>query len=139
MAIYLSNLSEAYGSLIDSHWEKKEDPQHYDYLPSQFVSPNPHRHELGLVGGNEVSMIKGSQVDLESDLRGITIPNTFCPSRQYQPSLRSQKEIVRDNTKGSIRIDVQPNHLPAYQMMAYPSVIAPLPLVNEVCQKPEKY
>ena len=84
MSIYLSNLSEAYGPLLSSHWEKRENPQHYDELKSQEVHPSPHRHVLGLVGGNEVSVIKGNQVDLESDLRGINIPNTFCPSRQYQ-------------------------------------------------------
>ena len=30
MSIYLSNLSEAYGPLLSSHWEKRENPQHYD-------------------------------------------------------------------------------------------------------------
>ena len=139
MAIYLSNLTEAYGPLIDSHWEKKEDPQHYHYMTSQFVSPTPHRHQLGIVGGNEVSLIKGNMVDLESDLKGINIPNTFCPSRAYQPPRKSDNEIVRSNTKGSVAINVQKLHVPAYQMIAYPSVVAPLPMVNEVCRKPEKY
>jgi len=139
MAIYLSQVSEAYGPLLTSHWEKQEDPQHYDYLTSQFVNPTPKRHILGIVGGNEVSLIKGNMVDLESDLRGINIPNTFAPWRQYQPPQRGQKEIVRKNTKLALNIDVQPAHLPVYQMIAYPSVVAPLPMVSEVCMKPEKY
>lgn len=137
MAVYLSNLSEAYGPLLTSHWEKKEDPQHYDQLTSSLVHPTPHRHVLGLVGGNEVSVIQGNMVDLESDLRGIHLPNTFCPSRQYQPSQNGK--IVRDNVKNTVSIDVKPVHLPIYQMMAYPAVMAPLPMVNEVCRKPEKY
>jgi hypothetical protein len=139
MAIYLSNVSDAYGPLLTAHWEKQEDPQCYSYLTSQFVNPKPQRHILGIVGGNEVSLIKGNMVDLESDLRGINIPNTFCPWRQYQPPPKFQKEIVRDNTKGAIKIDVQKAHLPVYQMWAYPAVVAPEPIKNEVCVKPEKY
>ena len=139
MTFYLSNINDAYGPLLSDHWEKSENPQHYDDLTSQFVHPTPKRHILGIVGGNEVSLIKGNMVDLESDLRGINIPNTFAPWRQYQPPQKGEKQIVRNNLKEHIKIDVQKNHLPVYQMMAYPAVIAPLPIVNQVCVKPEKY
>jgi hypothetical protein len=139
MSIYLSNLSEAYGPIIESHWEKKEVPQHYDYLPSQIVHDNPKRHILGLVGGNDASLIKGNLVDLESDLRRINIPNTFAPWRQYQPPQKGDTEIVRDNVKTKQTINVQKEHLPVYQMIAYPAVVAPLEMVSEVCMKPEKY
>lgn len=139
MAIYLSNVNDAYGPILTAHWEKQDNPQHYDFLTTQIVNPNPQRHILGIVGGNEVSLIKGNMVDLESDLRGINIPNTFCPWKQYQPPPSSQKEIVRDNRKINLNIDVQKAHLPVYQMWAYPAVIAPEPIVNEVCVKPEKY
>jgi hypothetical protein len=138
MALYLSTVDDAYGPILTSHWEKKENPQHYDDLTSQYVNPRPQRHILGIVGGNEVSLIKGNMVDLESDLRGINIPNTFAPWRQYQPP-QQKKEIVRDNTKISLTIDIQKAHLPVYQMMGYPAVVAPYPIVNEVCVKPEKY
>lgn len=138
MALYLSNVNDAYGPLLTAHWEKKENPQHYDDLTSQFVSPNPQRHVLGIVGGNEVSLIKGNMVDLESDLRGITIPITFAPWREYQPP-QQKKEIVRENTKSNLVIDIQKAHLPAYQMIGYPAVVAPYPIINEVCVKPEKY
>jgi len=138
MALYLSNVTDAYGPLLTSHWEKSENPQHYDDLTSQYVNPRPQRHILGIVGGNEVSLIKGNMVDLESDLRGITIPNTFAPWRQYQPP-QQKKEIVRENVKSSLTIDIQKAHLPAYQMMAYPAVVAPYPIINQVCVKPEKY
>ena len=107
MAIYLSNLNDAYGSLLESHWEKKELPQHYDYLPSQFVNPTPQRHILGLIGGNDATIIKGNMVDLESDLRRINIPNTFAPWRQYQPPQKGDKEIVRDNLKTQLKINIQ--------------------------------
>lgn len=139
MALYLSTVEDAYGPILTAHWEKKVDPQHYEYLTSQFVNPTPQRHILGLVGGNEASLIKGNMVDLESDLRGINIPNTFCPWKQYQPPSKNQTEIVRDNTKISLKIDVQKANLPAYQMIAYPAVVAPFPIKNEVCVTPEKY
>jgi hypothetical protein len=139
MTFYLNNINDAYGPLLTAHWEKSENPQHYDDLTSQFVHPTPKRHILGIVGGNEVSLIKGNMVDLESDLRGINIPNTFAPWRQYQPPQKGEKQIVRNNLKEHLQIDVQKNHLPVYQMMAYPAVIAPLPIVNQVCVKPEKY
>jgi hypothetical protein len=77
-------------------------------------------------------------VDLESDLRGITIPITFAPWREYQPP-QQKKEIVRENTKSNLKIDIQKAHLPGYQMIVYPAVVAPYPIINEVCVKPEKY
>ena len=139
MSIYLSNLSDAYGPILESHWEKTEDPQHYNRLASELVHPQPKRHILGLVGGNEASLIRGNLVDLESDLRRINIPNTFAPWRQYQPPQKGDTEIVRENVKTKQTINVQKDHLPVYQMMAYPGVVAPLEMVNEVCMKPEKY
>jgi hypothetical protein len=138
MALYLSNVTDAYGPLLTSHWEKEENPQHYDDLTSQYVNPRPQRHIIGIVGGNEASLIKGNMVDLESDLRGITIPITFAPWRQYQPP-QQKKEIIRDNVKTTLTIDIQKAHLPAYQMIGYPAVVAPYPMINQVCVKPEKY
>jgi len=140
LASVLNHVSEAYGPLLGEHWEKKENPQHYDRMTSQECHPNPRRHVLGLVGGMEVSCVKGLQVDMESDLRRLNLPLTFCPQRQYHPPTRGQKEIIRDNVKVSgLRLSVEKNHLPAYQMWAYPSVVAPVPMVNQVCVRPEKY
>jgi len=137
----MTSLTDAFTQEKHS-WERKENPQAYDYLYTTFIHPEPKRHILGIVGGNEVSLIHGNMVDLESDLRGINIPNTHCPWRQYQAptkaSLKSQ-EIVRDNWKGQVKIDVRPQHLPAYQMWAYPGMPAPMPLRSEVCNNPEKY
>jgi hypothetical protein len=135
----LSHISEAYGPLLSSHWEKQEMPQHHAILGEQYVHSAPKRHMMGLIGGNEVSLIKGNLVDLESDLKGIHLPLTHAPWRQYQPQEKGQKEIVRDNVKNKISIDTTKAHLPVYQMMAYPAVMAPLPMKSEVCMKPEKY
>lgn len=135
----MSSISEAFAPVEQHPWERKENPQRYDIQSSQYVSPNPQRHILGLVGGNEVSIIKGNMVDLESDLRRINIPNTFAPWRQYQPPEMNQKEIVRENVKEHLKINTDKMHLPTYQMWAYPGMPAPLPMKSEVCNNPEKY
>jgi hypothetical protein len=134
----MSSLTEAFAT--EAHpWEKKENPQKYTYLASEYISPSPKRHILGLVGGNEVSVAEGNVVDLESDLRGINLPNTFAPWRKYQPPPENQREIKRDNVKIKLSIDVAPMHLPVYQMWAYPGMPTPAPIKNEVCKNPEKY
>ena len=134
----MASIQEAF--TMESHpWESKENPQKYSYLVTEYISPTPKRHILGLVGGNEVSVAEGNVVDVESDLRGITIPNTFAPWRKYQPPKKDAKEIKRDNLKTHLDINIAPMHLPAYQMWAYPGMPTPAPLRNEVCKNPEKY
>ena len=120
-------------------WEKKENPQAYDQSPYFYVHKQPARHILGLVGGNEVSVAK-SPVDVESDLRGLNLPNTFCPSRAYQPATAAQTVLVRKNTKGEQKVDVTLQALPAYQLWGYPVVLGPEPLQRtNVCTNPERY
>jgi len=134
----MAGLQEAFTT--EKHpWEAKENEQKYTYLVTEYISPAPKRHILGLVGGNEVSVAEGNVVDVESDLRGINLPNTFAPWRKYQPPPKDQKVIKRDNVKIKLDIDVAPTHLPAYQMWAYPGMPTPAPLRNEVCKNPEKY
>ncbi len=128
-------------------WENRENPQLYDELESQVVSPDPRRHILGIVGGNATSVVKSSQInitngqqmDIESDLRGTTRPLTFCPWRKYQPQSPGQTTIVRDNTKGRFIVDAKLYNLPNMQMWAYPAAYAPEPLRKETCGRPEKY
>jgi hypothetical protein len=128
-----------YGSVLNHPWEKKENPQCYDETPFVYVHKTPARHILGVVGGNEVSGINGNRVDLESDLLGITRPNTWCNKREHQPPYVGDTSIKRANPKIDIKIDVKPKHLPTYQMWAYPATFAPLPLENTACKNPEKY
>jgi len=135
----MSSIQEAYSLPEGPAWEKKENPQRYMYMVTEYISVEPRRHILGVVGGNEVSVASGNLVDLESDLRGINIPNTFCPWREYQPPAANAKEIVRDNTKIKLAINTTPQHLPAFQMWAYPGMPTPNPMKNEVCKNPEKY
>jgi hypothetical protein len=121
------------------NWEATENPQAYAQFHTVYSNPDPKRHELGLVGGNNVSQIAGNMIDLESDLRGITRINTFAPWRKYQPPAENQTEIVRNNWKGDVKIDTTPVHLPEYQMWAYPAAYAPKPMKNETCGMPQKY
>lgn len=120
-------------------WENNENPQFYAQFHTVYSSSDPKRHELGLVGGNNVSQIAGNMIDLESDLRGITRINTFAPWRKYQPPAENQTEITRTNWKNNVTIDTTPVHLPEYQMWAYPAIYAPKPMKNEACGMPQKY
>jgi hypothetical protein len=122
-----------------AEWEKTENPQMYQQSPFYYVHKNAARPMLGLVGGNEVSLIKGNLVDLESDLRGINLPNTFCPQRGYQAPKEGVSKIVRENVKTKQTIDTRPRHLPAVQPWAYPVVMGPKPLQTSVCKNPERY
>lgn len=121
--------------------EKDENPQSYEYAKYSVEHVKSARHILGLVGGNEVSGIKGDTVDLESDLRGITRPTTRSNARQHQPLHIAQNSIERKNAKYTtpLKINIQAVHLPSYQLWAYPATFAPEPFKNQACQSPEKF
>ena len=100
-------------------WEKVENPQTYNLMPSYGEHPKPAQHVLGLVGGNEVPYYNRLvQVQTESELRGITRPNTFCPSRKYQPLPPNTTEIQRNTTKGNVNIPVATTPLKTSQLWA---------------------
>jgi hypothetical protein len=120
-------------------WINKEDPFHYTVFKEQWVANHPRRHIIGLVGGNEVSPIKGSQLDIESDLKGITRPLTFCAEQEHVPVPTNATSMHIKNRKTDLRINVTPVHLPEYQMWGYASVPKPLPMNKETCGKPYKY
>ena len=136
----MASISEAYNSYssVDAERnERSENPQHYDepYVVARHVKER--RHVLGLVGGKEIGTIAGSQVDLESDLLGITRPNSDATERHHLPPTSSK--IQRSNPKIHLKIDAAPVPLPSFQLWAYPSVMAPEPLRKETCYRPEKY
>ena len=135
----MASLSEAFpapNSAAGLH-ERLENPQRYDQLPEFVQHVKERRHILGIVGGNEVSRAEGSMADLESDLQGITRPNTWSTERHHLPP--KDTKIRRENPKTQMTIDATPVALPAFQQWAYPSVIGPVPLEKETCMKPEKF
>jgi hypothetical protein len=136
----MASLSEAFpapysAALVN---EKLENPQKYDELPECVRHVKERRHILGHIGGNEVARAAGNVVDLESDLLGITRPNTDATYRHHLPQTDTSI-IYRQNPKQSITIDATPVPLPVYQQWAYPSVIGPTSLIKETCSRPEKY
>jgi hypothetical protein len=126
-------------AILKHPFERSENPQTYVENVFTQVHKEPARHMLGLVAGNAVSLPKGNMVDLESDLRGLNIPLTYCPARQYQPPAVKQSMIYRKSTKGSVNINVEPRHLPAIQMWPYAPTFAPVPMNVVQCGRPEKY
>lgn len=125
--------------ILKHPFETKENPQTYVENKFAYVSKTPARHVLGLVGGNEVSLPQGNMVDVESDLRRLNIPLTYCPARQYQPPPADQTSILRKNVKSNLTINVRPRHLPAIQMWPYSATFAPVPMRVQQCGRPEKY
>ena len=136
----MASLSEAFpapNSAAALH-EKTENPQRYDQLPEYVRHVKERRHILGLVGGNEVARAAGNIADVESDLQGITRPNTWSTERKHLPKDDTSK-IARENPKINITIDATPVPLTPFQQWAYPAVVAPVPLEKETCYKPEKF
>ena len=120
-------------------FERSENPQTYVETPFAYVHKEPARHQLGLIGGNEVSLPKGSMVDVESDLRRLNFPLTKCSARKYQAPPEEQTTMKRKSTKGSVTIDVRQRHLPAIQMWPYAATFSPVPMKVTQCGRPEKY
>ena len=131
---------DAIGRILYHPWESKENPQTYDILPTYGENPKPSQHMLGIVGGNEVPYInRQTQVDTESDLRGITRANTFCPKRQHKPLPSNVSVIHRDTPKEKVSIPVCTKPLSQSQMWAYPATLAPETFSIEACIRPEKF
>jgi len=135
----MASLTEAYPlpNIEAARNDRLENPQAHFQMPCIVRHVEERRHILGMVGGNEVSRIKGNQADLESDLLGITRPISDDMNRHHLPP--NKDVIERRNPKENLKINTTPVHLKAYQQWAYPSVFAPLPLEKETCRKPEKY
>jgi hypothetical protein len=129
----------------------------YTMIPQKFYHPNAGRNALGLVGGNDVSLITGNMVDLESDLRNITRDLSKAPAKQYHPSCAlggvtsmdpsplaaiggagscpawPRQLVFQERATGKARtIETAPRHLPTVQMMSYPGVPRPEPFIQDV-------
>jgi hypothetical protein len=133
----------------------------YTQIPQKFYHPNAGRNALGLVGGNDVSLIAGNMVDLESELKGITRDLSNTPSQMYHPSCAlgsslpaGQKEesikdtcppypaqiVFEERGTGVVKtISTAPRHLPTFQMFSYPGVPKPKPFVQEVYGAPWRF
>lgn len=91
--------------------------------PIKYEHEKKCRHEFGLLGGTNVSHVKGNLVDLENDLRGQTRPATNCSQYKFAPSSGNfvqGKEYIKPVQHP--KIDTTPLHLPSCQMMDYSSI-----------------
>lgn len=100
-------------------------PLEYHLNPMKFENCNKCRHEFGLLGGTNVSHIKGNIVDLENDLRGQTRPTSKCPSKKYAPSTDNTLKLSGNHCNSARTVDLTPLHLAPCQMIRYPAM--PLP------------
>lgn len=137
----------------------------YTQIPNKFYHTNAGRNAFGLIGGNEVSVVSGNLVDLESDLRNITRDASRDPKRKYQPSCPlgspgsapapanapspftggpcaawPKRLVFTERSSGEVRqIDTAPRHLPTMQYASYPGVPMPEPFRQEVYGAPWRF
>ena len=116
---YSQELNESVGTLS------------YVLDPSKYENCNKCRMELGIIGGTNVSHIKGNLVDLETDLRGTTRNASKCPTKKYQNpcptgdmnTCQPDKIVLRGNGCNQPRvIDTSMQHLPSCQMIRYKAI-----------------
>jgi len=120
-------------------------PLEYLLNPDKYENCSKCRNQLGVIGGANVSHIKGNLVDLETDLFGITRKASLCPTKKYL-----NKCAVSDNLNNCQRnniniegncstvkrtIDTRPVHLQNCQMFRYKPVPLPEPLNINHCSK----
>ena len=110
---YTHELNESVGTLA------------YVLDPSKYENCNKCRMELGIIGGTNVSHIKGNLVDLENDLRNQTRAASKCPSLKYKPSSGNSLQLSGNHCNAPRNVDLTPVHLPPCQMIRYPAM--PLP------------
>jgi|TARA_Y100000389_G_C17130101_1_gene349795 hypothetical protein len=92
----------------------------YIMTPFRYENENKCRHQLGFIGGTNVSHIKGNIVDLESELRGQTRVISKCGTNYYIPT--DDNIVKNDKTEP---IDTTLKHLGSCQSIMYRSI--PLP------------
>ena len=111
-----------------------ESESQLDYLlnPVKYENQNKCRHQLGLMGGANVSHIQGNLVDLETDLLGITRKYSLCPNQKYfNPCAMSDNlnncqykniKIKGNHSTKERLINTEPLHLQNCQMIRYKPV-----------------
>lgn len=98
----------------------------YQLYAGKYVNQRQCRIGLGVVAGNDVSLYKGSLVDLESEMKGITRPNSLCPTNKYMP--RCQQPCNSGLPSGPINCNSELANLPTCELICYkPRVTAPSP------------
>jgi hypothetical protein len=106
----------------------------YMLNPLAHENTNKCRFELGLVGGNNVSVTQGNIVDVESDLLGVTRKASLCPSRKFKNVCATSdvkdcqpENIVIDGPGCNTprEVDTSMVHLPKCSMFRYKPISLP--------------
>jgi len=111
-------------------------PLGYVLNPMKYENCGKCRHEFGLVGGQDVSNIKGNLIDLESNLRGQTRYASNCPSKQYAPTTGNTLVIPGNACNKQRVIDITKVHLPSCQTIERPALVMPPPHNYSSCPAP---
>lgn len=104
-------------------------PIGYKLNPIMFEHENRCRMERGIIGGTNISEIRGNQIDLENNLRGQTYPMTKCSMYKYKPTkgnILTSKEYIKPVVHPNI--DTTLKHLDSCQMIDY----APFPSIPDM-------
>ena len=114
---------------------------------SMYENVNRCRVDLGIVGGSNVSHIKGNLVDLESDLFGVTRKATLCPSKKFKSVCATgdltqcqPDNIVIDGPGCDVprTVDTSLVHLPSCSMFRYKPIPLPPALDLPKCPGPQQ-
>ena len=114
----------------------KFDSLSYIFDPIKYEHQKTCMHELGLVGGTNVSEISGNRVDLESDLRGQTRKSSNCSNTKFLSG--EPIKIISNETNKERTINTELNHLPHCQFIKYETVPTPIGLVKPKCNLPPR-
>lgn len=94
-------------------------PIYYALDPNKFYNSHDCRPDFGLLGGNNVSTTHNNMVDLESDLLGITRPNSLCPERKFLPHCHQCSELSGIPCHGRCQYTKSVHHLPKCTIIPY--------------------
>jgi hypothetical protein len=94
-------------------------PIYYTLDPNKFYNSHDCRPAFGLLGGNNVSVTQNNMVDVESDLMGITRPNSQCPERKFVPHCEQCSEMSGIPVHGKCKFTESLQHLPNCDIIQY--------------------
>tara|TARA_B110000495_G_C22969344_1_gene568799 strand:- start:748 stop:1218 length:471 start_codon:yes stop_codon:yes gene_type:complete len=115
-----------------------------EYLLNEdkYYNKSACRIKRGVTGGNNVSVISGNLVDLESDLFGITRNNSLSPNNHYMSNcaFTDMNNCKQDNilikgtptTKERV-IDTNLESLPECDIINYKPLVTPKPFELNSC------
>jgi len=115
--------------------DESVDPLSYMLNPIKYENCNKCRVDKGVVGGTNVSHIRGSLVDLENDLRGQTRSLSQCSSKKFAPSNNNNIVYKGPSSNSVTEVDTALQHLPTCQMFEFPAQVPNPKLKLDPCPR----